>query len=172
MNKNIVIVIAFIFVIGFMIGCSNPIDLTNIVSFNISFKYIVWDIFLYILAVGLSCIGIPFYFLLLLLEIIISGIVSSFLIVNFTFIGFGISLILLVFKFIIWFMLFLNGFYSIKLIKNNYKYFFKRYRVNKENSKKYFKKIIIINIILIVINLINIIFNKNIIVPLTNHFLF
>ena len=123
--------------------------------------------------IALSYIGIPLFIFLLLLEFISLGMVTYFIFSNFLLKGLLFSLIyILIFKLVYWFLLILNGFYSLKLIKNNYKYLFRRYRENKNDSKLYFKKMLIISSIVICFNLLSVTFGNKLINYLASYLLF
>ena len=150
MKKYIIVINIVILVIGLIIGFNNSLDLSNITNLSINYYFFIFNILIYLIAILLVFIGIPFYYLIMLYDVISYGIVMGILICNFNLFGLFISLVFLLLKTILWFLLFLNGYYSLKYIKNKINYLLNRLRVNKLNKKLYLKKMIIINIITII----------------------
>ena len=173
MKKYIIAIVTGLIILGLVVGFNNNIDLSNVVKMSFSFKYFVYLLILLISGITLSFIGIPLFLFLLLIEIISCGVVTSYFILAFSFKGLFFSLIyFLVFKIIYWFFLLLIGFYSLKLIKNNYLYLFKRFKENKNNSKLYLKKMLVISSFMLFLNLLTVLFGNRLIVPLANYLFF
>lgn len=146
MKKYIIVIILAIFFIGLIIGFNNNYDLKNFYEFTFSWQNLLASMIFLILGLILSLLGLPIYLIMLLFEIILMGIVTSYFLVSFSFKGIlFVFLYTLVFKCIYWFLLFLNSFYAFKMIKNEMRYLFKKYRDCKNNIKLYFKKILVIN---------------------------
>jgi len=173
MKKSVAIVIVSIFVMGFIIGLYQTFDLSLVIGVSFSFKYFWYLLFVILLAVALSFLGLPIFLLLLILDIFNSGLVTAFFLQNFHLPGMIFCLIfLVVFKIGYWFLLLLNGFYSLKLIKNNYIYFFYRYLANKNNSKLYLKKMGIISSAILIFIFLTVSLGDKVIIPLANYLLF
>lgn len=173
MNKYGAYVIVGIFVIGFVFGLNEEYLLSSVIGISFSFKYLLLIIGIIVLSSLLSFLGIPLFIFYLVLDIFAAGLVTSFFFKNYFLSGIIFSIVfILLFKLFSWFLLLLNSFYSIKLIKNNYIYLFYRYRANKNNSKLYLSKIFIINMVMIGFVLVEITLGSKIIIPLANYLLF
>ncbi|MBE6148718.1 MAG: hypothetical protein E7167_04465 [Firmicutes bacterium] len=173
MKKYIIAIVLFFIIIGFVIGINNEVDLSNVVMLKFSYKYLINTLLICLCGIMLSYIGIPLFFIIIIFDLIACGLVTSYLWQAFNFQGLLFSIIFfLAFKLIYWFLLSLNGFYSIKLIKNNFKYLLRRFRENKNNSKLYFKKICIITSLIITFNLFFVLLGNKLIIPLASYLLF
>lgn len=160
MKKYIIIFISIIFIMSFLIGLNNNIMLYDVNDFVFNYKYFFINSVIYIIALLISLIGLPIYVLLFLYEIFTCGISLGVLLTNYSLIGLLFFIIIFCIKLIFLFLLFLNSFYSIKITKNLFKYKIKKQQVCKENYKRYFKKIFIITIILIILSLLFCFINK------------
>ena len=136
MKKYIIAIVGALFIVGFVLGVNQSINYENIIGLSISYKYFLYILILILLGIAVSFIGIPFFVFYLTLEIILCGFITCSFIISFSLKGLLFSLIyLIIFKIIIWFLLLLIGFYSIKLIKNNFCYLIRRFKEYKRNSK-------------------------------------
>lgn len=172
MKKYIITIVLAIIIVGIIIGYNNQIDLSSIVSLNFTFKYFFYILVICASGMVLSYIGVPLFLVFLFFDLFSCGIVTSYFLLAFSFKGVIFSLLyIFIFKIIFWFLLLLNSFYSIKLIKNNYKYLFRRYRENKNNSKLYFKKMLIINIFILGVNFITVLFGDKVVNYFGNYLL-
>lgn len=160
-------------IIALIVGIINPLDLSHVVSLNLSFKYLFFLILLHSGGLVLSLIGIPYAFLVIIIEFIMSIFMLISFIINFKWHGFLFLLIFLIlFKIIYWFLLVLYGFYSFKYTRNLYTFIFRRYHACRNNTTKYFKKIVVINIFILIWLLLYIIIGKFTLNPLANYLLF
>ncbi len=173
MKKITLIVAGIVVIVALIVGIINPLNLSHVVSLNLSFKYLFLLILLHSGGFVLSLIGIPYAFLVIIIELIMSIFMLISFIINFKWHGFLFLLIFLVlFKLIYWFLLVLYGFYSFKYTRNLYTYIFRRYHACRNNTHKYLKKMIVINIFIIIWLLIYLIIGKFGLNPLANYLLF
>lgn len=173
MKKITLIGAGLVVIIALIVGIINPLDLSHAIKLNITFKYLFFMILLHSGGFILSLIGLPYAFLIIVLEIIMSILMLVSLIINFKWHGFLFLLIFLIlFKIIYWFLLVLYGFYSFKYTRNLYTFIFRRYHACRNNTHKYFKKMVVINIFILIWFLIYLIISKFTLNPLANYLLF
>ena len=173
MKKIILIIVASILVIGFIIGINQEYNMNNFVSITMSFKSFILYIMIIILGFLLSSIGMPCYYLFLFFELLLSGFIMALFIINYKINGLCFALLfILLFKIPSYFILLLSSFYYTKYIKNMFSYLFYRYTSSKKNYRMYFKKMLVINLILIIIIIVNFSFGNYIIKPVGSYLLF
>ena len=159
MKKYIILLIISLILIGFISAFSSHIEVNNIQGLLFSYKTIYLSLFLVIILFFLSLIGIPSYSIYLLLDLFFLGELLYLFISNFNYKGFLYLIVyFLLFKIPLYFFLILNTFYTLKYSKNLYKFIFNKWGISIHNIKLYFKKILVINIIIYFIFLFKITF--------------
>lgn len=173
MKKYIIAIVIAVIMVGIIVGFTNKVDLINLISIKYTFKYFLYILIVILSGMALTYLGIPLFLFLLLIELCSFGIITSYFTLAFAFKGLIFSLVFaLIFKTIYWFLLMLISFYSLKLIKNNYLYLFKRFKENKNNSRLYLKKMIIISSFILILNLSIVLLGNKVIIPIANYLLF
>lgn len=173
MKKIILIGVGISVIIALIVGIINPLDLSHVIKINLSFKYLLVMLLLHSGGLLLSLIGIPYAFLIIISELLMSILMFISFIINFKWHGFLFLLIFLIlFKVSYWFLLVLYGFYSFKYTRNLYTYIFRRYHACRNNTRKYFKKMVVINGFILIWLLIYLIIGKFTLNPLANYLLF
>ena len=159
MKKYIILLPVAIILIGIVAAFCNHIEVNNITGLLFTYKSIYLSLFLIIILFLISLTGIPSYSLYLLLDLFFMGELLYLFISNFSYKGFLYLIVyFIVFKIPLYFLLILNSFYTLKYGKNLYKFIFNKWGISIHNIKLYFKKILVINIIIYFIFLFKIIF--------------
>ena len=167
MKKKIIVAIVMVIILGFIFGLCQSINL-SIKELNTSYLYLFANLLLYLIIYGLSFIGLPVYIITLLYETFSLGIMISFMITNFQLSYLFYLIFFLSYKIIIIFLLLLTIFYHYKYLKHLCSFIIKRGHLPKHNINLYYKKMTIIIIFILIINIIFSLLNIYVIIPLLN----
>lgn len=156
MKKIINYSIFVAFILGVIFSFVYPFDISN---YNFLINIFSFKAFLYIFALAILFIILPFFSInfsltFLIFESFSFGYIIILFLKNFGYKGIiFILLFTLIFKLINYFILYLLSFYSFKLIKHIYLNIFSKYRRNINNLHLYMKKIALMSIIFFVFNI-------------------
>lgn len=153
MKKYINYSIVIALFIGFILALLYPINLTNFDLFTIilSFKDFLFIFIISIFLIILPLLSINLSQGLLFCEFISMGYIITIFTKYFHFKGLLFILIfILLYKLLNIFILYLNSYYSYKLIKHIYLNIFSKYKRNINNLYLYIKKVIIMSVFFLI----------------------